>query len=157
MNWKVRIGAMLIVLGLTIGAHAAEHNPGRFDMSRMDRGLVAELGRAWRLVERGDSNREAVVLIVRTPDGAYSAELEQDPSGFQTVTFGVHSRVVAIFHTHPNRCPAMPSPQDIRNSDLLQIPNFTLTSRGMWVYDPAARKTTMVMPFLSWLAPRNWL
>ena len=156
MNWKVRMAAVPIGLACSLVSRAAQPEPGGFDISKMRPDLVAELRRAWRLAERGDSNRETAVLIVRTPDGAYASELKQDPSGYQTVTFQVRPGVVAIFHTHPNRSPAQPSPQDIHNSDRLQVPNFTLTSRGMWLYDPAARKTTLVMPFLSWLTARNW-
>jgi len=138
-----------------VGAMAASC-AGAFDISMVGSDVVSRFREAWHISERGDSNREVVVQIVRQPDGAYAAEIATDPQGYQTVTFEVRPEAVAIFHTHPNRCPAKPSPQDTRNSDQLQVPNFTLTNRGMWVYDPASKRTSLVMPFLSWLRPENW-
>lgn len=144
-----RLAALALAVAFAPPAHG-------FDISKLDSGIIRQFRQAWHLSERGNSNQEVVVLIVREPDGTYEAELKQDRSGFQTVTFQFHPQVVAIFHTHPNRTPMQPSPQDIRNSDQLQVPNFTLTNRGMWVYDPITKKTSLVMPFLSWLRLENW-
>ena len=145
----MRLRALVLVL---LGTYPAEG----FDLTSVDPAIVERLREAWRLAERGQSNREVAVLVSREPGGDYSAEIRRDAGGFQTVTYTVHPGVVAIFHTHPNRTPPLPSTQDRRNADLLGIPSFTLTSRGLWRYDPATREASLVMPHLSWLKPDNW-
>ena len=135
----------------------ADGNPlAPFDMSGVNNGIVEALRRAWYLAEHGDSNGEAGVVIVEEPDGGYSANVQFDPARSRQVYFRVTPSVVAILHTHPNNSLQQPSRQDRSNSDLLQIPTFTLTNRGLWVYSPKTRKTNLVMPLLSWLDPKNW-
>ena len=44
----------------------------------------------------------------------------------------------------------------MRNSDQLQVPNFTLTSRGVWIYDPRTRKSSRIIALLNWLRTEVW-
>lgn len=94
--------------------------------------------------------------MIKEPDGAYRAEVVFELHEFLQVRFEVVPGTVAIMHTHPNSFGAMPSPQDRKNADLLQIPTFTMTNRGLWVYDPRTRKTSPLLPMLSWLDPNCW-
>lgn len=127
--------------------------------SQLKRGkyaLADHLRRAWMHVERGHSNREAAVLIVANEDGGWRAMPAFDDAGYQTIRLEIPPRTLAILHTHPNHLGGEPSPADRRNSDLLGIPNFTLTDRGVWKYDPHTRRTERVMYKLSWLESANW-
>lgn len=123
-----------------------------------DGSLVAHLRRAWMAVERGQSNREAAVLIVpSTADaGGWRAVPVFDSESYQTIKLEVPPGTLAILHTHPNHLGGEPSPADRRNSDMLGIPNYTLTDRGVWRYDPRTRRTERVMYKLSWLEAANW-
>lgn len=127
-----------------------------FEMRHVDAEIVATLRQAWRLVEEGRSSREAGVMLLRETDGRYTARLVFDPKAVHQVRFTVPANVVAILHTHPNQVGREPSPNDRANSDLLQIPTFTMTNRGLWVYNPKTREIRQVMLMTSWLDPKSW-
>jgi len=127
-----------------------------FQLKNMNSTLVAQLKQAWQAAGKGSSNHEAAVIIVQQPDSSYQAILVFDQEGFQTIRLEVPPHAVAIFHTHPNHAGGEPSLADRRNSDLLSIPNFTLTDRGVWVYDPHTRRTSRIHYKLAWLDAKNW-
>jgi hypothetical protein len=146
----------IAVLAALLSVSSPLGEPAQFEMSRMDGEIVATLRKAWKLAEEGRSAREAGVMVLREADGRYTATLVFDPSAFHQVRFSVTPNVVAIFHTHPNQVGREPSPNDRANSDLLQIPTFTLTNRGLWVYNPITRRVRQVMLMTSWLDPKSW-
>lgn len=148
------LGVALLAAFLSVSNTLGERSP--FEMSRMDAQIVATLRQAWRLAEEGRSPREAGVMVLREADGRYTAKLVFDPKAFHQVRFSVTPTVVAILHTHPNQVGREPSPSDRANSDLLQIPTFTLTNRGLWVYNPKTREVRLVMLMTSWLDPKSW-
>lgn len=60
-----------------------------------------------------------------------------------------------MVHTHPNRCNARPSAHDRALGDRFQVAILTLTNRGMFMYDPATKKITLIKDGLKWLHTRN--
>jgi hypothetical protein len=66
-------------------------------------------------------------------------------------TFKWSFNAVAIVHTHPNGTDPRPGEQDKRVADKYCVPNFTLTRTGMYVYDPATKRTSKVFNGLDWL------
>jgi hypothetical protein len=148
---------LTLLLACQLSGTLEDGNPlAPFDMNRINSRVIEAFRQAWRLADHGESNGEAGVLIVEEPGGDYSAKVQFDPDSLKQVRFWLTPGVVAIFHTHPNSSRQEPSKQDRRNSDQLQIPAFTLTNRGLWVYSPKTRKTSLVMPLLSWLFPKQW-
>jgi hypothetical protein len=71
-------------------------------------------------------------------------------------TFRWHPATIAIVHTHPNTSDPKPQDEDIAVADKHKVPIFTITNRGMYVYDPATKTRSKVMRDLDWLDISNW-
>jgi len=127
-----------------------------FVMSIFDDKIVGEFRRAWDLVRNGNSPYESVVLILRAAGGGYIAVRRPITYEYKRCTFAWHPATVAVVHTHPNDCPANPQPDDIKIADDHHVLMFTLTNRGMFLYDPATRKTTRVIDGLNWRESDKW-
>ncbi|HMG34602.1 MAG TPA: hypothetical protein VKM94_11740 [Blastocatellia bacterium] len=127
-----------------------------FAISTFSPSVVNEFRSAWRSVGGGTSPHESVILILRMYDGTYSARRQKQTYEYHASTFAWHPATVAVVHTHPNTCPAAPQPQDEAIADKYHVPMFTITNRGMFVYDPTTRKTTKVMEGLEWLDQHKW-
>lgn len=117
----------------------------------IDQAIVKEFDKAWYISGGGTNGREGVVLIFRMADGSYTGKLQHFTNQHRKATFKWNPAAVAIVHTHPNSCDPKPADQDKRVADKYGIPNFTITLRGMYVYDPATKKTSKVMDGLDWL------
>lgn len=128
----------------------------RFVISRFDRKMIGEFSRAWIRAGDGTAANESVVLILRMVGGGYSARSLGTTNQNRAFTFGWHPGTVAVVHTHPNGSDPRPQGEDIKVADKYGVPVFTITSRGMFVYDPRTRTTSMVKRNLDWLDPSNW-
>ena len=64
--------------------------------------------------------------------------------------------MIAVVHTHPNGVDPKPAGHDLRLADRFGVPVFTITQRGMYVYDPELKKTSMVQDGLDWLDSSRW-
>ena len=128
----------------------------RFVISRFDRRMIGEFSRAWIRAGDGTAANESVVLILRMVGGGYSARSLGTTNQNRAFTFGWHPGTVAVVHTHPNGSDPRPQGEDIKVADKYGVPVFTITSRGMFVYDPSTRTTSMVKRNLDWLDPSNW-
>jgi hypothetical protein len=126
-----------------------------FVISKFEPGFVDELEKSWTEVHQGNSTFESVILILRTATG-YQARRQKLTYEYKKCTFPWHPATLAIIHTHPNECPALPQPDDMSIADRYHVPVFTITSRGMFGYDPVTRKIQKVMDGVEWLDPRNW-
>src|SRR5262249_45634534 len=103
---------------------------------RIDERIVEQMDHAWRIVGAGIDNKEAVLLLFRLPDGsieARSAGLTNEQKAF---SFKWPPSAIAILHTHPNSLDPKPSRTDRQLADSLGVAIFTLTVRGMYLYDP---------------------
>lgn len=119
--------------------------------SIIDQAIVKEFGKAWRLSGDGTNGREGVVLIFRMADGSYTGKLQRFTNQHKKATFRWEPAAIAIVHTHPNSCDPKPAEQDKQVAEKYGIPNFTITLRGMYVYDPVTKKTSKVLDGLDWL------
>jgi len=66
------------------------------------------------------------------------------------------SNIIAVVHTHPNGVDPKPAGDDLRLADRFGVPVFTITQRGMYVYDPDTKKVSLVKAGLEWLESAKW-
>jgi hypothetical protein len=127
--------------------------PGPANTARVsiDKGLSREFESAWRLSAAGTSGREGVVLIFRMKDGSYVGKTLGYTNEIRKFTFKWNPAAMAIVHTHPNGSDPKPADQDKRIANKYGVLNFTISIRGMYVYDPVTKKTSKVLNGLDWL------
>jgi hypothetical protein len=125
-------------------------------MSKFDDDVLKNFSNAWRGSGNGMTHRERVVLILRMNDGSYRARLQSPTNEFKSCSFGWHPATVAIIHTHPNGCNPKPQEADIQLADKFRVLMFTITVRGMYLYDPSVKKITKIQEGLDWLSSASW-
>jgi len=124
--------------------------------SKIDNRIVKSFEKAWQRAGNGTSSFEGVVLILRMADGSFSGRDMGATNEYKRFTFSWHPAAIAIVHTHPNSSNPEPCDADIVAADKYGVPIFTLTNRGMYVYDPGTRKISKVMNDLEWLNQSRW-
>lgn len=90
----------------------------------------------------GSGEIEGAVLLYQTAEGRISAKSLGQTNQRRKFTIVCGVDVIAIVHTHPNKSSAQPEGGDLEIADHLRMPVFTITNRGMYVYDPGTRKIT---------------
>ena len=125
-------------------------------LRKIDKGVIREFERAWRISGHGRYGQEGVVLIFRMLDDSYRGKSLGSTGEYQRFTFKWNPAAVAIVHTHANASDPRPSEQDERVAKKYDVPIFTITISGMYVYDPATRITVKVLDGLDWLNPSKW-
>ena len=131
----------------------------RFTLSFVPSGfqrIIKEFDMAWRASGDGTNGREGVLLIFRMEDGSYTGKSLDYTNEHKKFTFKWRPNALAIVHTHPNVSDPEPSAQDQRVAEKFDVPIFTITIKGMYVYDPAAKITSKVMDGLDWLNLSRW-
>jgi hypothetical protein len=128
-----------------------------FVVSIFDRDIIKEFSKAWQQSGNGTTNYESVVLIFRMAGGRYMAKGQGSTNERRSFTFRWHPGAIAIIHTHPNDARPTPQGADCQIADKYGVPIFTITLRGMYVYDPFTKKTTRLKEGLDWLDPSSWL
>ena len=125
-------------------------------MARFDRRIVKEFREAWRRAGNGTTAVEAVILLVR--DAAGNCKVISIPATNENrqMTFQWQPGTIAIIHTHPNRNDPGPSPADVQIADRFHVPMFTLTIKGMYLYDPATKAVSRVQPGIDWMEEAKW-
>ncbi len=141
---------------LTLLRRAVHPTSASLAISTIDKRIVEAFGKAWRRSGNGSLPLEGVVLILRMADGGYSGREMGSTNEHKQFTFRWHPATIAIVHTHPNTSDPQPQDEDISVADTYHVPVFTITSRGMYVYDPGPRKVSKVMSNLDWLEIENW-
>jgi hypothetical protein len=114
-----------------------------------------ELQRAWHYSGNGTTGHEGVVLIFRMVDGSFLGKLQRFTSEYKCASFIWSPAAQAIVHTHPNGTDPEPSEQDKFIADKYGVPNFTISNKGMYVYNPLTKMTSKVLNDLEWLDPAN--
>jgi hypothetical protein len=127
-----------------------------FVMSKFDRDIIKEFGKAWRNSGSGRTDYESVVLIFRMIGGGYGARNLGQTNERRSFTFRWHPGAIAVVHTHPNNADPRPQPADCQIADKYGVPMFTITASGMFAYDPYTKKITRVQAGLNWLDPSRW-
>jgi hypothetical protein len=118
--------------------------------------VIREFDKAWRAAGQGKADTERAILIFRKLDGSLVAEGQGYTNEFDSFTFKWNPAAIAIVHTHRNYDAAEPSPADKEVANKLRVPIFTITSRGMYVYDPEMERVTKVQDGLDWLDESKW-
>jgi hypothetical protein len=127
-----------------------------FVLSTFDKTIISQFRFAWKRAGGGGLPYESVVLILKMSDGSYSAYLPRPTNEYKSFTFDWRPETIAIVHTHPNACPPRPEGDDMAVADKYRVPIFTLTSQGMFVYDPATQKVTKVLDGMFWEDDAAW-
>jgi RHS repeat-associated protein len=101
-------------------------------------------------------SEEAAWLTVQPQDGQlrFGCEIWPSTAAFSqtsiTVTLPLPSRIVAQVHTHPTRCPASrgpkPSTGDKEQARKIKRPIYTISTSGVWAYDPNTDTIQQVLP-----------
>jgi hypothetical protein len=125
-------------------------------LSKFDDSVINKFHEAWQRTGNGTTTNESVVLILRMADGTYSARSQGVTNEYNSFTFNWHPATVAIVHTHPNKSNPKPQQTDIEAANRLGVLMFTITSRGMYLYDPSTKRTTKIQDGLNWLEPSSW-
>lgn len=143
-------------LSNAVEASRAHPNPALlrgadYAISIFNKGVVAAFAKAWGRSCNGTTGVEGVVLVLRMGDGSYSGRDMGSTNEQKKFTFRWHPATIAIVHTHPNNSDPRPHDDDLAVADKFHVPIFTITSRGMYVYDPLTRKVRQVLDNLDWL------
>jgi hypothetical protein len=148
----------MVILAAAAATPVLSHNGNRgaFDLAKIDRAVVTQFRKAWASAGLGNKNIEVVILIRRNRDGSYRADMDNTDKRHRSAHFAWSPSIIAVFHTHPNRASEKPSVADRKLADRFRVPIYTLTSRGIWVYDPAIRKTSRIIDGVRWLSSQNW-
>lgn len=155
--------SVAIALASSIGEAGVRPKAGSYKtmtatiVLRIDEAVVSEFRKAWRISGGGSGEIEGAVLLYQTAEGRISAKSLGQTNQRRKFTLVCGVDVIAIVHTHPNRSSAEPEGGDLEIADRLRIPVFTITNRGMYVYDPGTRKISKIQDGLNWLDPLKWI
>jgi hypothetical protein len=128
----------------------------QFVLSNINEQIVEEFRGAWRQSAFGSNETEALVLMFRHPDGALKAVSAGRSKQAYKFSFVWNAAIIALVHTHPNKCNPRPGEEDILVARRFWVPIFTITRSGMYVYDPDTGRITMVKSSLDWLDSSSW-
>jgi hypothetical protein len=139
------IAAMVFLAG--IGARG-EH---LVQLPLDDPKVIAAMKSAWLQSVNGSAGTE----------GAF--RLDGNPSDYVVVTVPftnefmkerltiIPGRTFAVFHVHPTRGQAEPSPKDRQLADQYNLKMLTIHVNGLFEYDPIERKTIKIRVGLGWI------
>ena len=145
-----------VVTILAQANHQSISEPTASILRGIDKPVVNEFQKAWRLSEAGNERMEVLVLLYRMRDHSLLASLRGLSGDIGEFRFAWNPTIIAVVHTHTNGVDPRPSSTDCRLADRFKIPVFTMTRRGMFVYDPFTRKTVEVQVNLDWLDLSKW-
>ena len=125
-------------------------------MGQFSKDIVKAFRAAWYHAAKGSASVEAVVLIIRKADGSCVAVLPEPTRQHYQFSFNWMPGTIAVIHTHPNDYNPRPAEADIAIADRFRVPMFTLTSTGMFLYDPTTKITSRVQDGTDWLINSKW-
>lgn len=135
---------------------ASNGERSRFSLSSIDKKMVKQFNGAWRQAALGTMDTEAVVLVLRESDGSIKSVSGGRTNQFYEFTFTWNPAIIAIVHTHPNNRDPKPQEQDILVARRFDVPIFTITLRGMYMYDPETDTITKLKNGIDWLDSSSW-
>jgi hypothetical protein len=156
------IASIALAIGISSGECLAQSKANSYNgetaalVGKIDDAVVEEFRKAWRVAGAGAFEIEGLVLLYRNPDGTITAKSQGQTNQRRRFSITWNPEVIAIVHTHPNSCNAQPEGGDLEIGDHLGIAVFTITNRGMYVYDPGTKKTSKVRDGLDWLETAKW-
>ena len=127
-----------------------------FIISKIDAAAAKVFQEAWHVSRNGSDGFEGLVLVYPALDGSILAKSQGKSAEQKHFTFGWTSNIIAVVHTHPNGVDPKPAGDDLRLADRFGVPVFTITQRGMYVYDPDTKKVSLVKAGLEWLESAKW-
>ena len=127
-----------------------------FTLSRIDSKIVKKFHEAWSISFNGSSDVEGVVLIFLNADGSYRGVTLGRTNENRQFTFKWDPDVIAVVHTHPSRLNPEPGGGDIPLADRFGVPIFTITLKGMFMYDPTTKTISKIKDCLGWLDQSRW-
>jgi len=126
-----------------------------FILSSIDDHTRAEFKKAWFAAGGGIKTIESVVLLYRGRNRSLIAYSEGCTNQRLSFSFQWSPTIIGIVHTHPNSASPEPQRNDLEIADKYRVPVFTITNRGMFVYDPVSKRTTKVLGGRAWLESPN--
>ncbi len=114
--------------------------------------VIAAMSKAWMQSQNGTTKVEAGFTMQGTP-GSYTITPNAFTNEYEAQTIVLPDNTFALFHTHPNGTDAHPSGQDITVANQLNLQMYTLTSQGLFLYDPTKKSTIQVTDALHFLEP----
>ena len=153
--WYSRKLATFFLLFVGVVSQAQVARPP-FTLSRIDSKIVKKFHEAWGISWNGKSDVEGVVLIFLNPDGSYRGVTLGRTNESRKVTFKWDPDVIAVVHTHPSRLYPEPGGGDILLADRFGVPIFTITIKGMFMYNPTTKNISKVKDCLDWLDQSHW-
>ena len=127
-----------------------------FTLSKIDSKIVKKFQEAWSISGNGSLDVEGVVLIFLNADGSYRGVTLGRTNETRKATFKWSPEIIAVIHTHPIRFNPEPSDGDIPLADRFGVPVFTITRKGMFMYDPSTKRISKVKDCLDWLDQSHW-
>lgn len=127
-----------------------------FQLSEINEQILKEFNAAWQQSALGTKDTEAVVLVLREPDGSIKAVSGGRTNQSYKSSFTWNPAIIAIVHTHPNSRDPRPSTNDIQIARTFDVPMFTITLKGMYLYDPATDKIAKVKSGVDWCDSSTW-
>jgi len=119
----------------------------------IDAQMIAEFRKAWMIAGSGNANIEGLVLVYRSPNGNVISRSQGCTNEHRKFSFKWDPDIIAIVHSHPNKVNPEPYGEDLTLADRFHTPVYTITNRGMYVYDPTIRKVKKLSDGFDWLLP----
>lgn len=127
-----------------------------FIISKIDAAAAIVFQEAWHVSRNGSDGFEGLVLVYPTTNGTIVARSQGKSAEQKHFTFAWTANIIAVVHTHPNDVDPRPVGADLRLADRFGVPVFTITRRGMFVYDPDTKTISVVKDGLDWLESAKW-
>jgi hypothetical protein len=146
----MQITAMMAIAAVMAAGTQAQDRDAMSDILN-DPDVVSAMRTAWQEAMNGAARIEATFRLDGSPsDYTVIAAPATQQHRKQTVQIVVGA-TFAVFHVHTVRAEPEPSPQDRRIADTYKLRMYTMHHHGLYEYDPATRKTTLLRIGLDWL------
>jgi hypothetical protein len=143
------MAAMAVVVAMDAGAQEADPILDVLDNPK----VIDAMKTAWIQARCGNTNFEAAFRLDGSAAdfrvvGAIPSHLFME----QEMPF-IRGRTFAFFHVHPTQADPAPSQNDRALADKYRVKMFTIHRFGLYLYDPATRKTTLLRSGAKWMKP----